>query len=82
MLSEQQLIDLVKCNEDYRGCGICTCDGICSRTEIEYAKTALAYRKVLEEAAEEIENCYNRETPLSIKIRDLLQEETKWTKQF
>ena len=33
---------------------------------------SIAYTELLEEAAEEIENCYNRETPLTSRIREFL----------
>lgn len=33
---------------------------------------SIAHTELLEEAAEEIENCYNRETPLTSRIREFL----------
>ena len=35
----------------------------------------MAYEGLLKEAAEEIENCYNRETPLTARIRELLNKD-------
>lgn len=40
--------------------------------EESLGELSIAYTELLEEAAEEIENCYNRETPLTSRIRDFL----------
>lgn len=39
------------------------------------SEEVMAYTELLEEAAEEIENCYGKDTPLTIRIRDFIKED-------
>ena len=75
MLSKEQLQTAAECCE-MGPCRECLMwEGKCYGTTHcveEAAKTALAYLELLEEAAEEIENLYGRDTTLSKRIREVV----------